>query len=775
MDASKNDLSAQDASPNSSRRGDTPTVAQLNADIHARVALRDAASTRLLESSLVYFWGGRLWSIYTTLHHYLLVWPVTQIERMNPLVLVLPPLIFTPSATLGVLRGQPYEWLLQPPSELWLLLVYTFPVIALLAYVVDVLARVPWAAPFSHPLVLTLEVKALYELEFGLRLTGRLLLIKAAVLAAIWYWSLLSKPEIYLSMAWGSVVHGMALLALLWLFKYLNREQPAFGFVKWTEEDNAQWDSARVYAAQQQDAHRQAVTKTPVDDPDYVVPFEVTPATLSFKDIHGMEALKAKLLAPARLVLAGTDASNPQKPRNGILLFGEPGNGKTVFAEALAGELGVPFMNVSFGPVVSKWMGQTPQMMARVFAKARSSAPCVMFVDEIDSFIYSRDTPETHSETRAVTNVMLTEMVNLRGSGVLLVGATNLMEKLDAAAVREGRFDFKIEITSPDEAARLGLLTKGLQQHAPQLRIAPEALRSIAQRWNGFSAARLLSICQELPGVVADPTREVAYPDWLRALREVQGQRAKVPAGTLDLKDMVFPQEMGQALVMLANRVRNLERTERLGGTLPSGVLFYGPPGTGKTAGAKALAKAAGWSFLSASGPDLLTDRQALDRLYREAKDLRPAVVFIDEADDILRHRQMSQTPDMVNKLLTLMDGVDDKVKDIVWIAATNNPEHIDPALLRAGRFTEKLRFAPPDTDQIPELIQAFLKQRCTALASDVAIKNLVHELEGQSVANITGVLQHALNLAISRGDGDMVLITDEDLKNALSTVLAGN
>ena len=354
-------------------------------------------------------------------------------------------------------------------------------------------------------------------------------------------------------------------------------------------------------------------------------------------------------------------------------------------------------------------------------------------------------------------------------------GATNLMEKLDAAAVREGRFDFKIEITSPDEAARLGLLTKGLQQHAPQLRIAPEALRSIAQRWNGFSAARLLSICQELPGVVADPTREVAYPDWLRALREVQGQRAKVPAGTLDLKDMVFPQEMGQALVMLANRVRNLERTERLGGTLPSGVLFYGPPGTGKTAGAKALAKAAGWSFLSASGPDLLTDRQALDRLYREAKDLRPAVVFIDEADDILRHRQMSQTPDMVNKLLTLMDGVDDKVKDIVWIAATNNPEHIDPALLRAGRFTEKLRFAPPDTDQIPELIQAFLKQRCTALASDVAIKNLVHELEGQSVANITGVLQHALNLAISRGDGDMVLITDEDLKNALSTVLAGN
>jgi transitional endoplasmic reticulum ATPase len=86
-------------------------------------------------------------------------------------------------------------------------------------------------------------------------------------------------------------------------------------------------------------------------------------------------------------------------------------------------------------------------------------------------------------------------------------------------------------------------------------------------------------------------------------------------------------------------------------------------------------AKEVEWAFLSVAGPDLVADRSKLDKLYAEAKDTRTTLIFIDEADDVLRSRQVSSTSDLTIKLLTIMDGAEDRVVDMVWIAATNNPD----------------------------------------------------------------------------------------------------
>jgi transitional endoplasmic reticulum ATPase len=461
-------------------------------------------------------------------------------------------------------------------------------------------------------------------------------------------------------------------------------------------------------------------------------------------------------------------------PRNGILLHGEPGNGKTVFAEALAGELGVPLLEVTYGPIASKWIGEVPALLTRTFELARNSAPCVLFIDEIDSFIKSRDSATSNAEAPIITNVILTELVKLRSSRVVVIGATNYLELLDAAAIREGRFDYKVEVTAPDEQARIGLLKEGVRRHASHVPVNEEQLIAVAQRWNGFSAARLNAVCQAVDDVAKKTKfKQFGHAEWMLALREVQGRRGRLPANTKSLGEMLFTEATKSALDLIASRLKNVAQIEARGGSLPGGILFYGPPGTGKTAAARALAKEAGWAFLAVAGPDLIADRGRLAKTFAEAKDLRPTIVFIDEADDILRDRQFSQHSDMVNKLLTIMDGAEDKIKDLVWIAATNHPENVDPALLRAGRFSEKVLFSTPPTNALPNHITDWMRVRKVALGGRLNVAVVAAKLGGQTIANVDGALQYALNAAIHRGDfdGETVLV-EADLDQAIRVVI---
>lgn len=509
-------------------------------------------------------------------------------------------------------------------------------------------------------------------------------------------------------------------------------------------------------------------------DQDYALPVSAKHSKIRFADIFGMQALKGKLIEPAQAVLADRPDAK-ESPRNGILLHGEPGNGKTVFAEALAGELQVPIIQMTYGDVSSKWVGEMPRVISNVFAYAKRTAPCVLFIDEIDSFITSRDQSSGNSEDLKITNTLLTEIVNLRSHKVVLVGATNYLKNLDAAAIREGRFDFKVEVTPPDEPARLGLLGQGVKKYAPDLDVDQDVLVSVAKRWNGFSVSRLMAVTKALPAIMADKQGQaLGFEHWMLALREVQGRKGRVPSDTKKLHELILPVETKDAIGMVASRLRDVHKIEAFGGTLPTGVLFHGPSGTGKTAAARALAMEAGWAFLSVAGPDLLADRKALDRLFSEAKDLRPTIVFIDEADDVLRNRQFSSTPDLCNKLLVLMDGTEDRVKDVVVIAATNHPDQIDPALLRSGRFTEKVEFAPPPASEVPRFLSGWIKSRKVQLADDLDVFDLADAFDGRTIADIEGALQYALNKAISEhATSGRPVITKDHVHAAARVVLA--
>ena len=519
-------------------------------------------------------------------------------------------------------------------------------------------------------------------------------------------------------------------------------------------------------------------------------------ARYTFNDVVGMSEFKTRFLKAAQEVVdAGFAAKKlsakkkrilarkgPQrsdsKARNGILLFGEPGNGKTFFAEALAGELDLPIITATFGDMVSMWVGETTQKAMQVFDDAVAQAPCVLFLDEIDAVIGKRDeVRNSDSESAKTTNAILTRLVDLRDKGVLIVAATNFIDKIDAAAKREGRFDYKIEVPMPDEPARKNLLELTLKKNLPaEIVVLPEAIGSAAKRWEGFSVSRLQAVGLEVASYAKDSggIHTITFEHLMDALRRIQGSKGqRIGENIPKLDELSMNEAMARSLKGIANRMINIEETEALGGSVPSGLLFYGPPGTGKTFTAQSLAKTTGWAFMATSGQDILSRPERIDEIIAQAKDLRPCIVMIDEADDVFADRTTSPfTKSVTNKLLQVMDGAGGKAADILWIAATNHPDSMDSAALRGGRFTEKIEFGLPEGHVVATYISKWMASTKAKFHHDLTPEIIAQMIGEASLANVKEIMQAAVNSMISRKTSELdALVVMDDISAGIASV----
>ena len=491
-------------------------------------------------------------------------------------------------------------------------------------------------------------------------------------------------------------------------------------------------------------------------------------ATRTFKDVVGMTELKVKLTKAGHDILVNPSA------RNGILLTGEPGNGKTSMAEALAGELKLPIIDVAIGNFQSMWIGETTQKVMKVFDDAERQAPCILFIDEIEAILVDRSNSGSRGfeESPKLVSAMLKRLEDIRRKKVVVVAATNFLDKLDPASIREGRFDYKIEVSPPDFVARKHLLEAGLKSVTALVNIT--GLERAAQRWEGFSVSRIRAITAEVMEQLKfkkiDAVGFTELAQALKSLNATQGDR--IPENALSIDELILETDMRARLVKLANRMINIDEIEAMGGSVPAGVLFHGPAGTGKTIAAMALAKASKWAFLKSSGHDLLHDPKKMDDLMRLAKYIRPCIIFIDEADDVLADRRSSiHSKDVTNKLLTIMDGAGGKTKDILFIAATNAPDLIDEAMLRGGRFTEKVAFDVPGDDALHTYVNKWMTNTKAPLAEDFKADRVTALLSGQSLANVGEILQSAVNEAISTGETKHFKVEMHHLQAALSLV----
>lgn len=489
---------------------------------------------------------------------------------------------------------------------------------------------------------------------------------------------------------------------------------------------------------------------------------DALPAKLTFDDLAGQEELKTKLWDAAQ-----TWGNNGKKDgKNGIFLYGVPGSGKTAFAEALAGEVGLKIMKVNVGSMASRWINQTTEQLQDIIDSALRQAPCVLFLDEVEAIFPDRSRIERgDSEESKVVGSFLSSIEKLRAGKVLIIAATNYKDRVDAAVIREGRFDFHVEVTVPDFEARKGLVINTLKNTGKT--VEPAVLDRLARRWAGFNVPRIQEAARRAAGFAT--TGVIGMVEFMRGLRDVQGNNAGIPETALGLSDLYFDDDLKVRLEKLAATFSQSDEIEARGASIPKGVVFYGPPGTGKTTMAQALAKASGWAFISTSGKDILSSAGKLAEIRRKASDLRPAIVFIDEADDILGDRRMSGMKMHTNELLATIDGAGEPMHDVVWIIATNDVDSLDDAVIR--RFPTKIELPVPGLPALTRMVRDWAAKRPAMIHGEVEewSTQVAIALEGLAPSVVKNILDSALNTeaATSVLHGEPMSITIEEVLEA--------
>ncbi|MCT0214955.1 ATP-dependent zinc metalloprotease FtsH3 [Synechococcus sp. CS-1330] len=273
---------------------------------------------------------------------------------------------------------------------------------------------------------------------------------------------------------------------------------------------------------------------------------------VTFGDVAGIEGAKLELTEvvdflknPDRFTAVGA------KIPKGVLLVGPPGTGKTLLAKAVAGEAGVPFFSISGSEFVEMFVGVGASRVRDLFEQAKKSAPCIVFIDEIDAVGRQRGAGlgGGNDEREQTLNQLLTEMDGFEGNaGVIIVAATNRPDVLDAALMRPGRFDRQVVVDRPDYAGRLQIL--GV--HARGKTLAKDVdLDKIARRTPGYTGADLANLLNEAAILAARrQLTEVAMDEVNDAIERVMaGPEKKDRVMSEKRKRLVAYHEAGHALV----------------------------------------------------------------------------------------------------------------------------------------------------------------------------------------------------------------------------------
>ncbi|GAA3344385.1 ATP-dependent zinc metalloprotease FtsH [Amorphoplanes nipponensis] len=298
----------------------------------------------------------------------------------------------------------------------------------------------------------------------------------------------------------------------------------------------------------------------------------------TFADVAGadeaveeLQEIKDFLQNPAKYQALGA------KIPKGVLLFGQPGTGKTLLARAVAGEAGVPFYSISGSDFVEMFVGVGASRVRDLFEQAKTNAPAIVFVDEIDAVGRHRGAGMGggHDEREQTLNQLLVEMdgFDTKG-GVILIAATNRPDILDPALLRPGRFDRQIPVDNPDMEGRKAIL----RVHAKGKPFTPDVdLDSVARRTPGFSGADLANVINEAALLTARNEKRAISNFYLEEAidRVIAGPERRSRAMSDNEKKITAYHEGGHALVAYAlphsapvHKVTILPRGRSLGHTL---------------------------------------------------------------------------------------------------------------------------------------------------------------------------------------------------------------
>jgi transitional endoplasmic reticulum ATPase len=464
----------------------------------------------------------------------------------------------------------------------------------------------------------------------------------------------------------------------------------------------------------------------------------------------------------------------------GVLLYGPPGTGKTLLAKAVANESNAHFISISGPEIMSKFYGESEARLREIFKEAREKAPSIIFVDEIDSIAPKREEVTGEVERRVVSQ-MLSLMDGLEARGkVIVISATNRPNAIDPALRRPGRFDREIEIKVPDKKGRSDILAI----HSRNMPLSDDVdMKKISAVSHGYVGADLEYLC-----------KEAAMKCLRRLLPVLNLEEEKLPPETLD-KLIVNHEDFQKALIEVTpsgmrevfienpdvkwDDVGGLEDVKRelqeavewpmkypglydkLGHSMPRGILLHGPSGTGKTLLAKAVATQSEANFVSVRGPELLSkwvgeSERGIREIFKRARQSAPCVVFFDEIDSIAPIRgaggETAVTERVVSQLLTELDGMEN-MHGVIVLAATNRADMIDPALLRPGRFDKIIQIPLPDKESRKSILKINAEKIPTISdekdPQHIDFEKLAELTDGLSGADTASIANTAVSLVI--------------------------
>ncbi|KAJ3017062.1 hypothetical protein HKX48_003743 [Thoreauomyces humboldtii] len=283
-----------------------------------------------------------------------------------------------------------------------------------------------------------------------------------------------------------------------------NAGEPAEGVVRTVEIEETEVDVTTAEGRTRTNKRRQRDTlsgQEPKKRRSALPASEKWPTpTARLSDLGGMDGCVEEVLK-----LIGMPVKHPEiyshigtEPPRGILFHGPPGCGKTMLAHAIAGEFGVPFINISAPSVVSGMSGESEKKLREIFEEAKELAPCILFIDEIDAITPKRETAQREMERRIVAQLLTCmndlSMEKTDGKPVIVIGATNRPDSLDPALRRGGRFDREISIGVPDQPSRLKILEK----LCSKLRLSGDLdLNQLAKMTPGYVGADLSALTAE--------------------------------------------------------------------------------------------------------------------------------------------------------------------------------------------------------------------------------------------------------------------------------------
>lgn len=476
-------------------------------------------------------------------------------------------------------------------------------------------------------------------------------------------------------------------------------------------------------------------------------------------------------------------------PPKGVLLHGPPGTGKTLLARAVAYETDAHFITISGPEIMSKFYGQSEENLRNIFEDAKKNAPSIIFIDELDSIAPKRGEVTGEVERRVVAQ-LLSLMDGLKSRGeIIVIGATNRVNDIDEALRRPGRFDREIVIGVPNRDGRYEIL----QIHTRGMPLYKDVdLEELADRTHGFVGADIEALAKEsamlslrrilpeidmekpIPAEILNKI-QITMEDFNQALTSIEPSALRevlitTPKETWDdVGGLEDAKQQLKEIIEWPLKYPNLYK--HMNSKPPNGILLFGPPGTGKTLLARALAHESEVNFISVKGPEFFSkwvgeSEKAVRETFRKARMAAPCIIFFDEIDAIASVRGMhigSQvTEQVISQLLTEMDGLEE-LRDVVLVAATNRPDMLDPALLRAGRFGRHVQINLPDKEALIEIFKIHLKEK--PIGDDVNIDELAEKLDGYTGADVQAISEEATLLAIREAVLQKQILNEEKEK----------